>query len=207
MGLFKGNHQNSHHVKKSFDNVKKDTSALSDWVNFLHKKIQEQEDLIKQQQKYLRSLHQYLGANMITETHVKKLIDQPQKNVNLLHHQIRIIHKKLDVMASLHDRHHTRINELHARLSPEKKGSALKEKLIKNITRNSKAYVKNALIGYIEKYHEISALQLKELVVDEQHLCSKSSFYRLLQELENKQKVMVVKKGKHKNFLVKLVHE
>ena len=207
MGLFKQNHQNSHHVKKSFDNVKKDTSALFDWVNFLHQKIQEQEDLIKQQQKYLRSLHQYLNTNMITETHVKKLIDQPQKNVNLLHHQIRIIHKKLDVMASLHDHHHTKINELHARISsPEKKSSALKEKLIKNIARNSKTYVKNAIISYIEKYPEISALQLKELVVDEQHLCSKSSFYRLLQELENKQKVMVVKKGKHKNFLVKLVH-
>ena len=40
MGLFKQNHQNSHHVKKSFDNVKKDTSALFDWVNFLHQKIQ-----------------------------------------------------------------------------------------------------------------------------------------------------------------------
>src|SRR3989344_9496892 len=119
MGLFKQNHQNSHHVKKSFDNVKKDTSALFDWVNFLHQKIQEQEGLIRQQQKYLRSLHQYLNTNMITETHVKKLIDQPQKNAHILHHQIRIIHKKLDVMASLHDRHHTRINELHARLSPE----------------------------------------------------------------------------------------
>jgi predicted DNA-binding protein len=206
MGMFKKNHQNSHHVRKSFENVKKDTSSLFDWVTFLHQKIQEQEGLIRQQQKYLRSLHQYLNTNMITETHVKKLIDQPQKNVNLLHHQIRTIHKKLDVMASLHDRHHTRINELHTRLSPEKKVSALKEKLIKNITRNSKAYVKNAIISYIEKYHEISALQLKELVVDEQHLCSKSSFYRLLQELENKQKVMVVKKGKHKNFLVKLIH-
>jgi predicted DNA-binding protein len=206
MGMFKKNHQNSHHVRKSFENVKKDTSSLFDWVTFLHQKIQEQEGLIRQQQKYLRSLHQYLNTNMITETHVKKLIDQPQKNVNLLHHQIRTIHKKLDVMASLHDSHHSKINELHARLSPEKKSSALKEKLIKNIARNSKTYVKNAIISYIEKYHEISALQLKELVVDEQHLCSKSSFYRLLQELENKQKVMVVKKGKHKNFLVKLIH-
>ena len=210
MVLFKKkDNQDQHpHIKQSFENVKKDTSALFDWVDYLHHKVQEQESLIRQQQKYLRSLHKYLGTNSITAADVKKLMDQPQKNMFLLHGQIRAIHKKLDVMASLHDHHRSRITELHARLnspSLEKKGSALKEKLIKNIARNSKAYIKNTIIGYIEKYHEISALQLKELVVDEQHLCSKSSFYRLLQELENKQKVIVVKKGKYKNFLVKLI--
>lgn len=206
MGLFRKHHQAIHsHVKKSFENVKKDTSSLFGWVNYLHQKIEEQEDLIRQQQKYLRALHKYLSENAITATDVRKLMSQPQKNVDVLHHQIRIIHKKLDVMASLHDRHHVRINELHARLSVPEKKSALKEKLMKTLTRNSKAYVKNAIVNYIEKYREISALQLKELVVDEQHLCSKSSFYRLLQELETKQKVMVVKKGKHKNFLVKIV--
>lgn len=208
MGLFKKrDHETSHHVKKSFENVKKDTSTLFDWVDYLHQKVQEQENLIKQQQKYLRSLHRYLGENLVTAADVQKLMNRPQKNVDALHHQIRTIHKKLDVMASLHDHHRAKISELHARLSSPEKKSALKEKLIKNITRNSKTYVKNAITGYVEKYREISALQLKELVVDEQHLCSKSSFYRLLQELENKQKVMVVKKGKHKNFLLKLVHE
>ena len=69
--------------------------------------------------------------------------------------------------------------ELKSRLEKlEQKKAIIKEKIIKRITKNSKEYVKSIIISYIKKYGKISALQLKEMVVEEQGLCSKSSLRR-----------------------------
>ena len=86
----------------------------------------------------------------------------------------------------------------------EQKKDSIKEKIIKKITRNSKEYVKSVMISYIRKYEKISALQLKEMVVDEQNFCSKSSFYRLLEEIEQMEEVGVMKAGKEKHYFSKI---
>lgn len=76
----------------------------------------------------------------------------------------------------------------------------LKEKIVKTITRNSKDYVKNIILNLVQKYDKISGLQLREIVVEEQALTSKSTFYRLLTELENDKKVDVAYVGKEKVY-------
>ena len=76
---------------------------------------------------------------------------------------------------------------------------------MKKLTRNSKRYVKNIVLSYIQKYEQIPALQLREIVVDEQGLCSKSSFYRLLGELEQEEVVDVVQEGKEKTYVFRPV--
>ena len=86
----------------------------------------------------------------------------------------------------------------------EQKKASIKEKLIKRITRNSKEYVKGVVVSYIKKYGEISALQLKEIIVDEQNFCSKSTFYRLLEEIEQSEEIGVIKRGKEKSYLYKM---
>jgi len=85
----------------------------------------------------------------------------------------------------------------------EQKKATIREKVIKRLTRNSKGYVKSVMLSYIRKYEKISALQLKEMIVDEQNLCSKSSFYRLLEELEQLEDIGVIKEGKEKSYLSK----
>ena len=75
---------------------------------------------------------------------------------------------------------------------------------MKKITRNSKEYAKTIILSYIKKYEKISALQLKEMLVDEQALCSKSSFYRLLEEIESLGDIAVIKKGKEKHYISKI---
>ena len=72
---------------------------------------------------------------------------------------------------------------------------------MKRLTRNSKEYVKSVILSYIKKYERISALQLKEIVVDEQNFCSKSSFYRLLEEIEQLDDIGVIKEAKEKHYL------
>lgn len=75
---------------------------------------------------------------------------------------------------------------------------AFKDKIVQRITRNSKEYLKGLIMSMITKYGKISALQLREMIVEEQGLASKSSFYRLLEELEDEHAVEVISDGKEK---------
>ncbi|MEK6869571.1 MAG: hypothetical protein AABX74_05035, partial [Nanoarchaeota archaeon] len=73
--------------------------------------------------------------------------------------------------------------------------------------RNSKEYVKQLVLSYIRKYTQIGALQLKDMIVYDQGLCSKSSFYRLLDEIEAMDGIGVAKKGNQKYYLYKQLKE
>jgi archaellum component FlaC len=78
--------------------------------------------------------------------------------------------------------------------------SSLKEKIFKKVTRHSKDYVKSMLISLIKKYDKISGLNLREIVVEEQGIVSKSSFYRLLTEIEEEEGIHVLHEGKEKHY-------
>jgi len=56
------------------------------------------------------------------------------------------------------------------------------------------------LISLIKKYQKISGLSLREIVVEEQGIVSKSSFYRILAEVEEEEEVNVVHEGKEKHY-------
>ena len=79
--------------------------------------------------------------------------------------------------------------------------SALKERILKRIAKNSKEYIKSVVRGVISKYGRISALQLREMIVEEQGLCSKSSFYRILEELEQENAMLLASRGKEKVYV------
>ena len=42
------------------------------------------------------------------------------------------------------------------------------------------------------------------MIVEEQGLCSKSSFYRLLEEIEQEPDIGVIKEGKEKHYIAKI---
>lgn len=81
--------------------------------------------------------------------------------------------------------------------------SNLQEKIVKNVAKNSKDYIKNLIENLIIKYEHISGMQMKEMIVDEQTLCSKSSFYRILQEIEESGNVGFLREGKEKKYFAK----
>lgn len=84
----------------------------------------------------------------------------------------------------------------------ERKNSA-KEKFIKKIAKDSREYLKGIILSYIKKYGRISAMQLKEMLVEEQGICSKSSFYRMLEEIEAMDDIAILRKGKEKHYMAK----
>ncbi len=208
-------------LKKSFANVKKDTSGIFQWLNHFYRKSLEQEQAIKQ----LKLEVSYIPK---TREEIRHIIDG-YYSFERMAAKIGELDNKMDELAEFyqeHSRMHNQILKSEAQPSQigapkelqdglsriekrlellEHKKSSIKEKIIKRLTKNSKDYVKSVILSYIKKYERISALQLKEMLVDEQNFCSKSSFYRLLEEIEELDDIGVIKHGKEKEYLSKSI--
>ena len=201
-------------LKKSFTNVKKDTSNIFQWLNFLYKKNMQQDQMIRQLQMEMSYMPK-------TREDIRRIIDDYYSFEGIMS-KMRDLNFRVDELARMQaqSRQQPQVIEvqkeaprevsvdfsrIEKRLEKlEQKKDSIKEKIIKKITRNSKEYVKSVMISYIRKYEKISALQLKEMVVDEQNFCSKSSFYRLLEEIEQMEEVGVMKAGKEKHYFSKM---
>ena len=198
-------------LKRSFANVKRDTINIFQWLNYFYKKNVEQEQLIKQLQLELSYVPK-------TREDIRRIIDDYYSFESIMA-KIRELNDKVDEVARKQPMHvekyvpqqmprdmGTDISYIQKRLERlEQKKMTIKEKIMKRLTRNSKEYVKSVILSYIKKYEKISALQLKEIVVDEQNFCSKSSFYRLLEEIEELDDIGVMKQGKEKHYISKAV--
>lgn len=202
-------------LKLSFANVKRDTTNIFKWLDYLYRKNLQQEQLIRQMQMELSYMPK-------TREEIRKIIDDFYSFESILS-KISQLNVKIDELAKMRERdsrqlqpHQTieikkepreveiGIADIEKRLERlEQKRTSFKEKLVRKITRNSKDYVKSVILSYIKKYERVSALQLKEIVVDEQNFCSKSSFYRLLEEIEQLEGIGVVKERKEKHYFYK----
>jgi|TARA_B100001971_G_scaffold187974_1_gene189027 hypothetical protein len=141
---------------------------------------------------------------------IRKIVDTYYSFDNMME-RIKMINEKVDnlsvqgtapqVQPVMHEIEH-RLADLE-----EQKKATIRDKVVKRVTRNSKEYVKNLMLSYIRKYTQIGALQLKDMVVYDQGLCSKSSFYRLLDEIEALEDIGTVKRGKQKYYLYKQIKE
>jgi len=207
-------------LKLSFGNVKRDTSNIFKWLNYLYKKNMEQEQLIRQLQLELSYVPK-------TREEVRRIIDEYYSFEGLMA-KMKTLDMKLDEVSKVQSQKpaieqpqqilqvqkeipkqvESELHELQQRLERlEQKKISMKEKIVKRITRNSKEYVKSVILSYMRKYERVSALQLKEMIVDEQNFCSKSSFYRLLEEIEQLEEIAVIKQGKENHYLIKTLRK
>lgn len=198
-------------LKKSFENVKRDTTSIFQWMNYFYRRDIEQEQLIKRLQLELSYMPK-------TREDIRSIIDDYYSFKSIMA-KISELNYKIDELARkhaaqaerniaqpVHREMHPDLSYIEKRLEMlEQKKMSIKEKIMRKLTRNSKEYVKSVIISYIRKYEKISALQLKEIVVDEQNFCSKSSFYRLLEEIEDLDEIGVIKQGKEKHYISKAV--
>jgi len=192
-------------LTRSFSNVKKDTQNIFQWLNFLYQKNQEQEKEIEQ----LKTELSYIPKK---PEEIKRIVDSYYSFDNMTE-RIKMLNDKIDNLqfkpthptTTLHPGLHViekRLSELE-----EQKKATIREKVVKRVTKNSKEYVKSLILSYIRKYGQISSLQLKEMIVQDQGLCSKSSFYRLLEEVEEIDEIGTAKQGKQKYYLYKPIRE
>jgi|TARA_Y100000031_G_C8231077_1_gene390930 hypothetical protein len=188
---------------RSFANVKRDTQNIFQWLNFLHQENQQQQQKIKQ-------LELELSYMPKKPEDIRKIIDTYYSFDNIME-RIKLLNEKIDNLPlKTHIAEEKPVSELYAmekRLSSleEQKKATIREKVIKRVAKNSKEYVKGLISSYIRKYGQISSLQLKEMVVQDQGLCSKSSFYRILDELEANEEIGTAKKGRQNYYIYKQI--
>ncbi len=188
-------------LARSFTNVKRDTTNLFQWTNYLYQRALAQENMIKRLELELSHIPKH-------PEDIKRIIDSYYSYETLLE-RIKALDKKIDTSLPQKEKvivEKAPVAEIEKRLEKleQQKKESLREKVVKRLTRNSKEYVKNLILSYIRKYAQIGALQLKDMVVDEQGLCSKSSFYRVLGEIEALEEINVIRQGKEKYFFYKL---
>ena len=198
----------------SFSNIKEDVNTVYAWINFLNHKLQYQESL-------LLDLQYTLARMPSTRDEIRHIIDYYYnyeailKKIQDLEAKIPTIKAPSSATVSIPVSSQSssyalaEIIQLKNRLDQLEKEiprrPSLREKIIKRITQKSKEYVKHLMLSLIKKYEKISALQLREIIVEEQGICSKSSFYRILEEIEQDGEVGLMKEGKEKSYFSKLV--
>ncbi len=210
--------QDVRHLKavlhNSFVRVRHDTNSIFQWISYLEQHNTYLQNKAKETEAALQEVLKKLDALPSSPAHIRQLIDQYYAE-NPLAERIDAVSGKID---TLHNLHKEKLGEVFHKLEhlsqrldkvesqKTSQRTNFKERIIKKIQKSSKDYVKNLILSFVHKYEKISALKLREIVVEEQGLCSKSSFYRILEELEKTQDdVSVVQQGKEKLYLSKIV--
>lgn len=221
-------------LESSFHHVCQDTALIFRWLNYLYHQNAHQQNIVNELQKKLSQISSFPTVTQdevrrLVEEHFR--IRSPDAKVGEMLQRMAQLEQRLGQVQAKRDEALQqipaqneqfstvleKIREINERISildrrkpvevqieRESAISHLKDKIIKKITRNSKAHVQNFIFNLIQKYKQATGLQLREIVVEEQGLCSKSSFYRLLTELEEQGKIEVVSQGKEKLYASKV---
>jgi hypothetical protein len=204
-------------VSQSFVKVKQDTDTLYQWVTYLNAQNQQ---LVEQNAAFKRlTEEQKLALNELKVTvqhlpktphEIKQIVEQYYSFDPILQ-RIKHIEQKIELLEMRRERSSFRpldhsTPSVSAPPARETASTNLKDKMMRKLARNSKDYIKNLVLGLVHKYGKMGALQLREMVVDEQGLCSKSSFYRILEEMEQEHSLQVVSDGKHTVYIASATH-
>lgn len=209
MGIF-GNNRNlafKEGVKNSFSKVKEDTQKIFQWVQYFYQQGAKQEQMVAELTRKIEHLEMQLSYMPKSKEEIREVLDN--------HYPLRDVIRRVDEIKVGLERAPQSMDPVLRRLEgmevrmrefeqarPSSKES-LKEKIFRRIRRNSRDYVQNLILSMIRKYEKISALQLREMIVEEQGLCSKSSFYRILEKVESMDEVGIIEEGREKVFLSK----
>ncbi|MBW2977650.1 hypothetical protein KY331_02285 [Candidatus Woesearchaeota archaeon] len=164
----------------AFQKVKQDMNHTFRWLQYFHHKHNETDARLSRIEEHLKYIPN-------THEEIKRIVDNSYSYGPVLQ-RIEDLHKRIDAIEQ----------------QKTERKAPLKERLMKKISKNSKNYVKSVIFSFIKKYEKISGPQLKEIIVEEQGLCSKSSFYRLLAELEQDEEIDTIESNKEKTYLPKV---
>ncbi len=173
-------------LKESFGKVRSDNANLTAWIkhlqqqNIIQRKILQRLNL--QQNQFLKrsEVMEIMKAEYPVDTHLERL-ELVSSRIENLEKLLKSAPKK-------------------AKSEPKVRHTNLQRKIVKNVARQSKEYIKKVMLALCRKYNQMSANMLREMVVDEQKLCSRSSFYRLISELNKDGSLSIVSTGKDRVF-------
>jgi len=214
-------------LSNSFDRVRDDMANVTSWLNYLYsQEAERQKTLANLQNQVWQIASRQQAIPAVPQAHgmggVLDRIRKVEEKIDKLHSSVRTIEPVIDRVTTLNSNIKLvdesqqnifeRLRDMAARLDKiesmrtraSSNFSNLREKIVKKVARRSKDYIKGLLLSTIAKYEQVSALQLREMIVEEQGLCSKSTFYRILEEIESEDGVNMVSKGKEKVYMPKI---
>jgi len=186
-------------VKAGFSKIADEISSVHDWLFYFYDYnqrllnfLKDQDSKLKEQEDQIYELKLTIESMPKTREEFKQLVDS-YYSLNGIIDRLKAIEQRLD---------HVEVKASLQRVSqPSQPASNIRERVLKKIARSSKDYIKNLVLSLVSKYGKVSALQLREIIVEEQGLCSKSSFYRILEELEREDQLNIISRGKIKVYL------
>ncbi len=206
-----------HRENSFFDKVREEMSLLTQWLHYFYKKNDEHDIRIRLLEQHAHVKKGESQKVAVLEKQYGHLVDQVAKTQRRLHivleAQEPLLQKLEELEKKMPHGDMEKLAEVHKRISLlEQKGAhslphTAKQRIAEKVAKKSKEYIKHTIQALITKYGRIAGLQLREIVVDEQHLCSKSTFYRLLQELENDASVGSLREIKEKVYFAQLEKE
>ena len=221
MGFFR-KREPDHSPHHFLEKIKEETSLLTQWLQYFYKKHDEHDIRIRllEQHAHRKSEDPKLGLLEKQYAQLLTHFTQLQKRVAIILEAQEPVLKKIEEVEqklTLRGEDTEALRELHqklsllegARMHDAQKAQTLpaqnaRLRLAQKIAKKSKEYIKHTLLSLIAKYGRISGLQLREIAVEEQNLCSKSTFYRLLAELEQEEELGSVREAKEKVYFSQL---
>lgn len=211
-------------LQGSFQRVRNDMDNVNTWLNYLYNQDSHKQSLIED----LRGQITHLSAGTGTQSEhshpeMEGVLERLKKAEDKIEHVNVSVHSEQPVISkitelnskiSLVEQNQKSIFERlkdiavrveKAEISRTRSSMNLREKIVRKVARHSKEYIKNLILSTIGKYEQIQAIQLREMIVEEQGLCSKSTFYRLLEEIEAEDNVSMIARGKEKVYVPKIV--
>lgn len=172
-------------LKKTFSNIKTDISVNSKEIERLFERNRQLEVQFMQSQNEIQSLKGELQAIKGTLT---KAQEEHHKKFGVMadHNQAMESFKLAQKLANIEKKLDQQIMPIQK--TPEK---GLTAQVMRKVSRNKKSLIKRRIIE-IATNEELSLSELKEIVVDEQGLCSKATFYRYFDDLKKKGKLSLV---------------
>ena len=196
-------------ITHAFTHVKNDIYHVFNWLKYFHSKHNSHDERLAKIEQRIESLEKSeTKSSGIDDTSYSKVQDLIRYHYSYesLWQKVRAINDKLDKLEKSSQSNHSYPSRIS--IDPAEKISenpkcerlGIKARLMRKISKNSKDYTKSAILSMIKKYSTISGSSLREIIVDEQGLCSKSSFYRILSELESESEISSVQSGKEKTY-------
>jgi hypothetical protein len=223
-------------LQSSFQRVRGDMDNVNTWLNYLYHQDSHKQSVIEGLSRQVSDLStniSHIGSAKVShESHdhpemqemhgvlarLKKaegMIEQLKvsgSSVQPLIGKISEINSKISLIEQNQKGIFERLKDMSSRvekseLTRTRTSLNLREKIVRKVAKHSKDYIKNLILSTIGKYDQMSALQLREMIVEEQGLCSISTFYRILEEIEQEENVSMIARGKEKVYIPKMVRK
>jgi hypothetical protein len=199
--------------------VSRNFSKFSEWIQYFQQKNNEQDARLAEIERKLannpKNEHMNYVFSRINELENSRYSINEKEKLNFVYNKIHEIEQRqnpddsIKALTNSQIQLINKIRELENRIAgveqkPQQaiaqRPTTAHEKIVRKVEQRSKQYIKTAVMGLIKKYEKITGSQLKEIIVDEQGLCSKSSFYRILEEIEQEDKIKSERDGREKTY-------